>query len=240
MSFKLHKDAAGAGHTPPLLSPLSILEKERNTMFRTLALTAVLLGSVAIGAPASAADASYTTTTNKTTTTTNTYQGSRSYSNTAYRDADSVAVIPTLKLGAGYNDVFDGEEDGAAFRGELHSTFRFLDDVPVISAVHPFVGADTTNHGGAYVYGGVAADVEFAPQWVLTPSLAAGYYNQGGAKDIGTEFALRPGVEVAYRFQNEHKIGVEVTDTMGVTDGSDEVGAVTLNYHMPFGVMGTF
>lgn len=207
-------------------------------MIRTLALTALLLSTVAVPAFA-ASDATYTTT-NKTTTTTSTYQGSRNYSTATYADRDDVAVIPSLKLGAGPNDIFDGEENGAAFRAELHSTFKFLDSVPVIDSVHPFIGADTTNHGGAFVYGGIATDLEFAPQWVLTPSLAAGWYNQGGAKDIGSEFALRPGVEVAYMFENQHKLGVELTDTTGVGSDDDNVGQAMLTYTLPFGVLGTF
>ncbi len=212
-------------------------------MTRTLALTAVLLMSVAAAPAFAASDATYstnTTNTQKVTTTTSTYKGSNNYSNARYTDRDEVAVIPTLKIGGGFNDVFEDDSHGSAFRAELHSTFKFLNDVPVIDSVHPFIGADTTNHGGAYVYGGIATDLEFAPQWILTPSLAAGWYNQGGAKDIGTEFALRPGVEVAYMFENQNKLGVELTDTTGVGSDDSNVGQVMATYSMPFGVMGSF
>lgn len=202
-------------------------------MFRTLSLALLL---TAFAMPAMAQSASTTTyNTQRTTTTNTTYSGGgRSYgTNTAYQD-NSVSVIPTLKLGAGSYDTFQDDGEGAvALKAELHSTIRPWDSW---HSLHPFIGVDTTNHGGYYANAGLAGDIAITPNVLLTPSLAAGYYEEGGAKDIGTNFALRPGLELAYRFNNESKVGLEVTSTMGVSSDDDSYEAVTLNYHMPFGM----
>lgn len=146
---------------------------------------------------------------------------------------DDVAVIPTLKLGVGSYDTIQQDEGAVALKAELHSNFRPVDSW---SSFHPFIGVDTTQKGGYYANAGVAGDLAFTPNWVLTPSLAAGFYEEGGAKDLGTNFALRPGLELAYRFSNESKVGIEITSTTGVSSDDESVEAVTLNYHMPFGV----
>ncbi len=177
-------------------------------MFRTLALASAL--AAVVSAPAFAADSTY---------------------------GDSVAVIPTLKLGVGSYDTFQSDDGGVAMKAELHSTMRPFNSW---NSLHPFIGVDTTNHGGYYANAGIAGDLAMTPNWVITPSLAAGFYEEGGAKDLGTNFALRPGIELAYRFRDDQKIGLELTSTTGVTSDSESVEAITLNYHIPFGVAGTF
>lgn len=152
-----------------------------------------------------------------------------------YGSRNDVNVIPTLKLGAGSFDTFQEDDSAVALKAELHTAFRPMDSW---SSLHPFIGVDTTNKGGYYANAGLAGDIAFTPNVVLTPSLAAGFYEEGGSKDIGTNFALRPGLELAYRFNNEHKIGVEVTSTTGVSSDDDSYESVTLNYHVPFGVFG--
>lgn len=156
---------------------------------------------------------------------------------------DTVAVVPTLKLGAGWLDPLDdNDETGGAFKAELHSDFKLLEDIGPLTSIHPFIGAETSSHGGYYVYGGPAADFALSPSWVLTPSLAVGYYEKGGSADLGSShLQFRGGAEVAYRFVNGHKLGLELTHTspFGTHDGAG-IEAATVNYHVPFGVAGFF
>lgn len=150
--------------------------------------------------------------------------------------------MPTLKLGAGWNDFNSSDDDNANFKAELHSDFQLLNDIGPLTSIHPFVGFETTSDGGYYAYAGPAADFALSPSWVVTPSLAVGYYEQGGAKDLGnSHLEFRSGAELAYRMNNGQKVGVEYTNTSawGTHDGGD-LNSLTLNYHIPFGVAGMF
>jgi len=75
--------------------------------------------------------------------------------------------------------------------------------------VRPTVGVSANWDGMVYTYGGINWEVALVPnRWLLTPSVMAGYYHQGGAKDLGGPFEFREGIELAYQFDNRQRLGL--------------------------------
>jgi hypothetical protein len=73
----------------------------------------------------------------------------------------------------------------------------------------PFIGALGTGNGSAYGYGGFLVDIYLTPRWVLTPNGAFGYFHQGGGTEMGSEAEFRTGAEIAYRFDDRSRLGLQ-------------------------------
>ena len=73
----------------------------------------------------------------------------------------------------------------------------------------PFLGALGTGNGSAYGYGGFLVDIYLSPRWVLTPNGAFGYFHQGGGTEMGSRAEFRTGAEVAYRFDDRSRLGLQ-------------------------------
>ena len=77
-----------------------------------------------------------------------------------------------LTFAAGYYDLFDDQS-----AGEARVEYRFSEDNK-LWIFTPFVGATATTDAATYGYAGVGVDVFFGNRWVLTPSFAAGIYDE--------------------------------------------------------------
>ena len=138
-----------------------------------------------------------------------------------------------LELGAGAFDVTpnsghrDSKTDGL-FRGEYH----FGDLLWIIS---PMVGAEVSTRGSTYVYGGFGFDLNFGPNWVLTPNGAVGYYQRGSGTNLGSTTEFRTGAELDYKFADQSRIGVTVHHISNAGIGKYNPGEqeVMVVYQMP-------
>lgn len=75
--------------------------------------------------------------------------------------------------------------------------------------VGPQLGFVANAEQGFYGYFGLYVDLSYGAIY-LTPELAAGYYRQGGGKDLGGAFAFRESVDLAYRFDRDIRLGLRV------------------------------
>lgn len=75
-------------------------------------------------------------------------------------------------------------------------------------ALVPTAGIAGTEDGNAWVYGGLRLDVALGEHWVTTPQFSITLYEDGDGKDLGGVLEFRSGLEVAYRFENGHRLGV--------------------------------
>ena len=71
-----------------------------------------------------------------------------------------------------------------------------------------------TTDSAFYGFGGVLVDVFFGKRWVLTPSFAAGYYDNGDGVDLGHEVEFRSSIELSYRFDNRTRLGRVVLSSL--------------------------
>ena len=139
-----------------------------------------------------------------------------------------------LELGAGAFDITPSNhpysEPQGVFRGEYH-----FGDV-LIPLFSPFLGVDVTTKGGSYIYGGFGFDINFGPNWVVTPNGAAGWYQHGsGGTVLGAPIEFRSGVDVAYKFADQSRLGVSFQHTSNAGIGKSNPGEqeVLLTYHLP-------
>ena len=135
-----------------------------------------------------------------------------------------------LAFSLGGFDVKDDETAGEA-RLEYRSDIKLW-------FVKPFSGVMVNTVAGVYGYGGFLADLFFGRRWVLTPSLAAGFYSDG-SKDLGSGLEFRSQLEFAFRFKSRSRIGLSVSHISNaslddVNPGTEEV---VLTYAVPFSVL---
>ena len=144
-------------------------------------------------------------------------------------DAPDSALI---ELGAGGYDIIGANSRSTAiFRGE----YRF----ERLWVIRPIIGAEGTTDGSFYGYGGLALDIYFGDNWVLTPNEAVGYWSRGNnhAQDLGNDVEFRSGAEIDYRFGDWSRLGVSFHHISNAGLGKHNPGEeeALLNYSIPLG-----
>jgi lipid A 3-O-deacylase len=138
-----------------------------------------------------------------------------------------------LALGAGAFDITPSpSHKDSRTAGEFRGEYRFGDTVWILA---PFVGASVTTAGAAYGYGGFGVDMNFGPDWVLTPNAAAGIFERGSGTRLGSWWEFRTGAELAYRFADQSRLGVAAhhTSNAGLTRRNPGEQSVLLMYSIP-------
>jgi len=129
--------------------------------------------------------------------------------------------------GASESDAFDDETE--AMGGiEWRSDFRQL-------IVTPMIGGFVTSDGSLYGYGGLFVDLDLTDRFVVRPSLAVGAYSEGSGKDLGGTLEFRTAIELAWRFENLSRLGVEFAhvSNAGIHDYNPGMETLTVNYSLP-------
>lgn len=134
-----------------------------------------------------------------------------------------------LSVGAGYFDVFRNEK-AAEFRVEFRSGFS-------VWIFKPFAGTMVTTDGAFYPHAGVLSDFKIGRRVVISPSAAAGAYFKGDGRNLGHVAEFRSGLEVAYRFDNEARIGLLFyhISNAGLEDTRPGTEILSLTYSVPIG-----
>ena len=137
-----------------------------------------------------------------------------------------------LAFSLGSTGIFNGHDDSALSYG---AEYRYKD---IDCGLRPIVGIWGTAKGSAYGYAGINWDLplDTAP-WVITPSLAAGAYRQGGGQDLGQALEFRTGIEVAYQFEDSSRLGAQLLhiSNAGMADENPGMEALQLVYSLPLG-----
>ncbi len=129
----------------------------------------------------------------------------------------------------GYTNVLDSDQNDVSFGGE----YRFKD---FDFGIRPVVGGFVTNEGAAYGYAGLNWDVPLIEnELYLIPNFAAGAYAEGDGKDLGGAIEFRSGIELAYQFPNEHRLGLAFNHMSNASIYTKNPGTETLivNYSIP-------
>ena len=102
--------------------------------------------------------------------------------------------------------------------------------------LRPMIGVMGTTDEAFYGYGGLYLDLPVAERWILTPSFAAGGYDDGDGKDLGHTIEFRSKIELAYRFRNRVRIGVGIShiSNASLDDNNPGTEIVSISYAIPF------
>lgn len=133
-----------------------------------------------------------------------------------------------LTFGVGAFDVFDDDFRATQFEIQYRPNFGLW-------IFQPMVGANVTTDESAYVYAGLSLDLFLNDRIVLRPSFAPGLYHDGDGKDLGSALEFRSALEVAYRFDNRARLGVELShrSNAGIDDSNPGEESLMLFYHWP-------
>ncbi len=123
----------------------------------------------------------------------------------------------TMALGG-----FDISDSGSAL---AQVEYRFNTDW---SGFRPRAGLFVAEDSVAYVYGGVGYPFAINEQWSLTPSVSAGYYNQGAGKDLGFELEFYSQLRLEYQLSSDAKVGLGIGHISNASIGDRNPGAETL------------
>jgi lipid A 3-O-deacylase len=133
----------------------------------------------------------------------------------------------SLLLGAG---VFDFRHDPS---GAGTVEYRFGRKVFVVGLA---LGLAANSDGGLFGYVGAYGDLSYRKIY-MTPQLAIGGYHEGSSKDLGGVFQFRQSLDLAYRFDNGHRVGIRAAhisnaDIHDINPGEEEL---LLTYSFPLG-----
>jgi lipid A 3-O-deacylase len=139
---------------------------------------------------------------------------------------------PSIGVGAGAFNISPSNHSFSQTSAQLQGEYRFGD---VLWIVAPFVGLMGTSAGGFYGYAGFGFDVNFGSNWVITPSIAGGYYYRGDGTNLGSWWEFRSGAEFDYRFENRSRLGIAFyhVSNAGLAKSNQGEQALLLVYSVP-------
>ena len=162
---------------------------------------------------------------------------------------NSVASKGTNVFGLGIYDIkFDGSEKNQAtdFRYEYRSDESLLDIGPKednFFFLKPFFGIEFTNDTASYFLTGIYFEDNLGElfegdksKYFVTPSLAAGIYDDGSGKKLGNDIQFRTSLEVSYQLENKNRIGISFSHISNANLGDKNPGVeiLSFSYHIPF------
>lgn len=136
-----------------------------------------------------------------------------------------------VTLSGGWFDVHD--DDRSAMGGLEYRGKSFWHDLL------PIGGLTITEDGSYYGYAGLNYDWNVIGGVYVTPTLAVSLYEDGGGKDLGGVIEFRSGVELGYRFANDHRVGVayQHLSNAGIYDKNPGAENFLVTYSVPLGAI---
>lgn len=132
-----------------------------------------------------------------------------------------------ITIGAGG---FDVNDDWTA--GQLEAQFRLNTRLWIF---RPQIGMFITSDAAFYAYGGIYTDIFFGRRVVLSPSFSVGGFHDGDGKELGGALEFRSALELAYRFDDTSRLGVQIghLSNASLYDSNPGEEFVILNYSIP-------
>jgi hypothetical protein len=131
-------------------------------------------------------------------------------------------------LSSGWFDVGREGTDSMELHLEYHSNSKLW-------IFKPFGGVMGISNGASYLYAGLRVEVPLGRRFMVTPSIAPGWYNRGAGFDLGYPLEFRSQLELALRFGNQARLGIAVShmSNAGLGHINPGIESLTLNYSMP-------
>lgn len=135
-----------------------------------------------------------------------------------------------LSFGLGIYDIGDNES-----ALDLRAEHRW--GTPVWWAIKPFAGGEVTSDGTVWAGAGFYADFYVDDRLIVTPSIGAGLYAQGGSdRDLDHPIEFRSQIEAAYEMEDMNRVAVAVSHISNADLGDSNPGTeiLSLYWQMPY------
>ncbi len=132
-----------------------------------------------------------------------------------------------------YGGAYDVSQDDDS-AAEVGVEYRYKD---VYHGLRPLAGVMVTTDSAVYGYAGAQWDLYLSDSVVFSPNFTAGAYSNGNGKDLGHWIEFKSGIEMAYEFENDARVGVAFNHISNASIGSDNPGTENLivTYSHPVG-----
>ena len=140
-----------------------------------------------------------------------------------------VPAVPMINLTFGKVGVFDDEFE--ADRYGIEYRFRPFGKWDLI----PAIGYAFSVDDDSFLYTDLRYDYWLNSRWVLTPSLGVGVFTEGKNLDLGDDLEFRSGLELAYRFNTNYRIGVALfhLSNAGISDNNPGTESLVFSLSIP-------
>ncbi|RCK47027.1 deacylase [Thalassospira profundimaris] len=125
-----------------------------------------------------------------------------------------------------------GEDDEAT---EFRLDYR--DNHALLDFLRPIAGVMVTSDKAVHGYGGVMADILWGDHFATSLYTSVGAFHDGDGEDLGHWIEFRSGIELAYRFDNQSRVGLGFAHISNANLGDENPGAevLSLTYTIPVG-----
>jgi lipid A 3-O-deacylase len=132
-----------------------------------------------------------------------------------------------ITVGGGWFD-FNDDRQAAEFRLDWRGR-------KLLWIFKPLAGIMATTDQAIYGYAGFLTDFYFGRRIVLTPSFAAGLYEDGDGKDLGSVIEFRSGLELGWRFDNRSRLSAMVyhISNASIDDNNPGTEVFSVGYSFP-------
>ena len=140
-----------------------------------------------------------------------------------------VPAVPMINLTFGKVGVLDDEFETDRYGIEYR--FRPFEKWDLI----PAIGYAFSVDDDSFFYADLRYDYWLSNRWVLIPSLGAGVFTNGEKIDLGNDFEFRSGLELAYRFNTNYRMGVALfhLSNAGLSDNNPGTESLVFSLSIP-------
>ena len=126
------------------------------------------------------------------------------------------------------NDITDGDKTVVVGGEYRFAAFNY--------GIRPVLGALVNFKGDTYGYGGFVLETPLYKDriWFI-PGAAVGAFGHGDGRDLGGALEFRTSAELAYRFDNNQRIGINIfhLSNAGIYNSNPGTEAITVTYSIP-------
>jgi hypothetical protein len=152
-------------------------------------------------------------------------------------------------FGIGLYDIkFDGSANNEAtdFRYERRFDYSLVEIGPESENffnLKPLLAVETTSKSALYFLAGIYLEDNLGTlftgeksNFIFTPSLGVGYYDDGDGKKLGNNIEFRTTLEVSYQLNNKNRIGLSFghISNANIGDKNPGVEILSFSYQIPF------
>lgn len=121
--------------------------------------------------------------------------------------APAADLVEGLALSAGVFNVLDPDRSAeGGLEARLRPLAEGVSSPPWV--LRPAAGGMATSDGTLYGYAGFRLELPLGARWLLVPQTAAGAYRRGDGKELGGSVQFRSGLELVYRLDEAHTVGL--------------------------------